>query len=1843
MKMKKLLTLIISAAMCVSAFSAAVLADENDEAQTATEEAVEEAAEIAEEAEASLLADEEPATVSKDMAVARIGEDEFPTLLAALEAASDEKEIEVTLIADAELDVTSWETKAIGGDTTEKITINGNEHKLTFNLLDSDWSHVTTKNNAKLVLNDISITTGKYNSGHWKRNGVHFNCDVEMNNIISDKLLGFKADAILKDVTVNESMNGYSVWLWANNQNVKIDELIVNAPNGRGIKIADEDAEQKIVTLEIKNSIFTTGEKSAILVSSVAGANITAENIDISNVQKDNKNIVWVDEDYVEYQNLVTVNNEVAFVEGAVATVNGVGYTDITTAFNKATDGNEVKIFAAGTYSVPTGKNITITGAVDGVVFDNIGAKNMGGASVTFNNVTFNYTNENYKGLQHSGNLVYNNCIINGQVFLYGTSETFNNCTFNQTSSNAYNVWTYGAKEVKFNECTFNSAGKSVLIYSEQSDLVNNVTVTKSTFNASAAVDGKAAIEMDSSITSGINLTIDGETTANGFGTGNVSGNSLWNNKKGNITEANNDIKVIVDDEVVLDPDAPVVVEIYDWEDFKELDAIVEAGNMLEGVTVKLMNDIDLYEMGEDGEPVTFNPIGANKAYFKGTFDGQGHTIKNMYQSGWALGYDWYNYGSIGLFAYLWDATVKNLTIENAECLVEGGNVAAIAGSAWGNCTFENITVKNSIYATYNNRAGGIVGYTGGEGTMTFKDIVVDEKTVIAGLWGSFDSSLGGLIGSIQDPTKIVIDDVSIKCRLDAYNDCTAAYKYYAYRMCGMLIGKMPVDNDNKPILDNVTITNSNVEFGKWANYTYIRNGTDNESWKRVEAGYAYDGADLSTYTNPDYNSIPFRSLFGGQQYGSYGQDEHDNVEVTFDYVVMNGDDGYWTLAEALSNSEAGDTIKILADVEEDVTIDKNITIDGADKDYTGTMTISKSINLTIDDVNFIGGNIVKGRNTGTSGTYTIKNCSFNSDSNDVYAIEIRGSLSIIIENCTSEGYYGFLQVPSSNHSISIMDVTIKDTGYSIKVDYSNGVSLENVTIENSTYGFVNSNFGGKTITVKNCAIKANYPLVIWDRSTKKVNTFKFEGDNDFGSNEFYYQTVTEDEMGYTKYVLTENATLTAVAGLDVTTELEDYVVKYNNGTYANVLAVAKIGDEKFATLAEAFAVAAEIEGTVIELLPVTITEGTVKLPATLTNVKLVGDGENTIIKNTTIMSADGNSVNYDGFTVENIIFDNSNFVFTGWRNNGVVLKNFIFKNNVFRNIIRSENNYAALHFNLTVAEAVQNFTFTGNIIDGVTGALNSGIYLTADGDVIIDNNIINNVAFRPFQVQVADNNGTADRVIVTNNTFSGSSVGRLQAYGSGTGTDPVELKVNKNIILGITDSQQICYWSFNEETTDADFSRNYYEAASPIDSEKFAKFYYNSAASSYADIIANGFLPFYTELVDGKLDDSKLYYGNASGIRVEFAKAKDADGNEIDVEGELLYDVKLVAIDSALDNEFINRLNSVDLTFEFGQIPNTLGENKYEIIDIAGDNIAVNPVDDNGRYEFHFTTKDKEEIGESDTDQCITIAQVKFTGYGEFTFGVDAAAKITNVVHTTTINDNIVDTYIQDGDGEEYGRLDVGSTIEDEIAIPTRELSVNISFPNEVEKQNADYQSMTLTVSGEDLREAITVKLADASGDTALAALTDRENAKYSVKLEQDGSYTVTITGALAKNTKYNVVLSGKGYRTAYYTVSMTENKALAFWNNVKDAGKAVEYTYDKDGVLVAKDNAETPKTTFLAGEIVNDGKINIYDLSAVVSYFGETKLVENEKYDYAKYDLNRDGIIDSRDVAYVLVSWGN
>lgn len=308
--------------------------------------------------------------------------------------------------------------------------------------------------------------------------------------------------------------------------------------------------------------------------------------------------------------------------------------------------------------------------------------------------------------------------------------------------------------------------------------------------------------------------------------------------------------------------------------------------------------------------------------------------------------------------------------------------------------------------------------------------------------------------------------------------------------------------------------------------------------------------------------------------------------------------------------------------------------------------------------------------------------------------------------------------------------------------------------------------------------------------------------------------------------------------------------------------------------------------------------------------------------------------------------------------------------------------------------------------------------------------------------------------------------------------------------------------------------------------------------------------------------------------------------------EGEKLYNVNL----KAAADEIIYRLNSADLTFALSN-----DKMAYEVIKV--DDITVTTdADYENRYMFNFNGKDAVD----DTKNSITIAQIKVTGYGTFDLAVDNGVD-TNVAYATKTYDNIVDTFIVNGSASGLGTLDISNKVKDAvITVPTRKLTVNVTFPNTVVNKVADFQKMTVTISGADFTK------------------------DYALGNNEGGNAAYVVTEDLTLNNTYTVTVKGDGYRTARYTVTMTEAKTLNFWNNVMD--KEIEVEEGKASSAVTKN--------FLAGDIVADNNINIYDLSAVVSYFTESS---KDNADYIKYDLNRDGVIDSKDVAYVLVSWGN
>lgn len=320
-----------------------------------------------------------------------------------------------------------------------------------------------------------------------------------------------------------------------------------------------------------------------------------------------------------------------------------------------------------------------------------------------------------------------------------------------------------------------------------------------------------------------------------------------------------------------------------------------------------------------------------------------------------------------------------------------------------------------------------------------------------------------------------------------------------------------------------------------------------------------------------------------------------------------------------------------------------------------------------------------------------------------------------------------------------------------------------------------------------------------------------------------------------------------------------------------------------------------------------------------------------------------------------------------------------------------------------------------------------------------------------------------------------------------------------------------------------------------------------------------------------------------AESVKLAFEATEDAN----------VYDIYVVPTDST---KAINRLSTAEMTFKLDADPTSLGMT----FDITGaDNVNVQR-DENDHVLFNFNG-----VNQADASGVeVKLGKVTFDGYGTFTFTVVQGAD--NKVQTAKINDNIVNTY-----KSEANTFVLGTGISGEVKVPTQKLTINIDFPNAVNDNVAAYQDMTVTVTGSNYNKE--VKLGE--DETAMV----------------DGAYEVVIEGELVKDNSYTVTVSGEGYRTARYTVTMTKDKTLNFWNNAKN----------NDAFIEDNEDSSRRKVTFLAGELVRDNQINIYDLSAVVSYFGESNLATTHP-EYVKYDLNRDGKIDSRDIAYVLVSWG-
>ncbi len=136
--------------------------------------------------------------------------------------------------------------------------------------------------------------------------------------------------------------------------------------------------------------------------------------------------------------------------------------------------------------------------------------------------------------------------------------------------------------------------------------------------------------------------------------------------------------------------------------------------------------DIDASTTSDLSEGAGFSPIGNSSTKFTGTYDGQDHTISNLYINRPETSY-------VGLFGYTIGADISNLGLDN--CNIEGDNRV---GGLVGNQSYS--TISNS-YSTGqvagDNYVGGLVGY---QSSYTISNSYSTGQV-------SGDDYVGGLVG----------------------------------------------------------------------------------------------------------------------------------------------------------------------------------------------------------------------------------------------------------------------------------------------------------------------------------------------------------------------------------------------------------------------------------------------------------------------------------------------------------------------------------------------------------------------------------------------------------------------------------------------------------------------------------------------------------------------------------------------------------------------------------------------------------------------------------------------------------------------------------------------------------------------------------------------------------------------------------------------------------------------------------------------------------------------------------------------------------------------------------------
>ena len=170
----------------------------------------------------------------------------------------------------------------------------------------------------------------------------------------------------------------------------------------------------------------------------------------------------------------------------------------------------------------------------------------------------------------------------------------------------------------------------------------------------------------------------------------------------------------------------------------------VNSGN--NEICAKIADNVEVIDMStvchaedksQNLEELSWKPIGKNDYgyQYRGTFDGNGKTITNLYINA--------SQNNVGLFGYTMEGTIKNLTFEYANVTNTKTYTGILVGYA-NNSNLQNIKISNTCQIKGGKYTGGIAGKLDGNAYNCVNYATVQGIQYIGGLCGYYSRSRTG-------------------------------------------------------------------------------------------------------------------------------------------------------------------------------------------------------------------------------------------------------------------------------------------------------------------------------------------------------------------------------------------------------------------------------------------------------------------------------------------------------------------------------------------------------------------------------------------------------------------------------------------------------------------------------------------------------------------------------------------------------------------------------------------------------------------------------------------------------------------------------------------------------------------------------------------------------------------------------------------------------------------------------------------------------------------------------------------------------------------------------------------